>query len=132
MLFFIQMKNTVARRIIAMCIDLGLIAGYLYAMDWALWFIDLSDGLLVLSVFVIGLLVPIQEALWGKTIGKRIMGLQLQKADGSKIGFGRAFLRYHIRVLLIPLSPISLWLLAKKNKNLTDYLMQTQVVPIAK
>lgn len=115
-----------------MCIDLGLIAGYLYAMDWALWFIDLSDGLLVLSVFVLGLLVPIQEALWGQTIGKRIMGLQLQKADSSKIGFGRAFLRYHIRVLLIPLSPISLWLLVKKNKNLTDYLMQTQVVPIAK
>jgi uncharacterized RDD family membrane protein YckC len=37
------------------------------------------------------LVVP--EWLWGATLGKKILGLRVQKADGSRLGFGSALLR---------------------------------------
>ena len=51
-------------------------------------------GLPVLAVpgfWFVWLVAP--EWLWGATLGKKILGLQVQKIDGSRLGFGGALLR---------------------------------------
>ncbi|MBI5381321.1 MAG: RDD family protein [Opitutae bacterium] len=41
--------------------------------------------------WLLWMVVP--EWLWGATLGKKILGLRVQKADGSRLGFGGALLR---------------------------------------
>jgi uncharacterized RDD family membrane protein YckC len=41
--------------------------------------------------WLLWMVVP--EWLWGATLGKKILGLRVRKADGSRLGFGGALLR---------------------------------------
>ena len=48
-------------------------------------------ALAVPAFWVLWLAIP--EWLWGATLGKKIIGLRVRKADGSSFGFGDALLR---------------------------------------
>lgn len=57
----------------------------------------LGDRTIILRYLIPGLAFVYYFGLWswrGQTLGKIIIGAKIVKADGSRIGFGRAFLRY--------------------------------------
>jgi uncharacterized RDD family membrane protein YckC len=53
------------------------------------------DGLPALAMFAIDfLLIPVQEGIDGKTIGKRIMGIQVRRKDFNEAGVGLSIARH--------------------------------------
>ncbi len=54
---------------------------------WAYLLLPLIIGIVQLLYFMI------LDTVWGGTIGKRILGLQVQTVNGGKVPFGKAFLR---------------------------------------
>lgn len=48
-------------------------------------------GLVPLAFWLLWLVVP--EWLWGATLGKKILGLKVQTADGRRLSFGSALIR---------------------------------------
>ena len=48
-------------------------------------------GLFVPTFWLLWFVIP--EWLWGATVGKKILGLKVQKADGGRLAFGSAILR---------------------------------------
>ncbi len=69
--------------------------------------------------------------LFSATAGKRVLGIQVLRSDGSKIGWTRSFLREVIR--LSPLLPLAAIMTAfrKDNRGLHDILADTVVVHAA-
>jgi uncharacterized RDD family membrane protein YckC len=65
--------------------------GYVYLYGGAPWWGSL------LLIFVIGILqlfyFAILDTAWGATVGKRVLGLQVQMVNGSKVTFDKAFIR---------------------------------------
>lgn len=59
-----------------------------WAPWWALWFLGLFIAG-VIQVFYFTFL----EVSWGATVGKRILGFQVQMVNGSKVTFDKAFIR---------------------------------------
>ncbi len=49
---------------------------------------------------------PLCHALWGKTLGKKVLGLRLVTSDGGRVGPGRALARY--LALMLSLAPFGL------------------------
>jgi uncharacterized RDD family membrane protein YckC len=49
---------------------------------------------------------PLCHALWGKTLGKKVLGLRLVTAGGGRVGLGRALARY--LALMLSLAPFGL------------------------
>ena len=72
------------------CIIIGIPAAIIY------WFFFAFGGWLVLPL-LLGILQLIYfiilDTAWGGTIGKRVMGLQVQTVNGGKISFEKAFIR---------------------------------------
>ena len=66
--------------------------------------------------------------LFNATAGKRLLGIQVVRTDGSKPGWTRALLREIIK--LSPMLPIALLMMALRNDNrsLHDLLADTAVV----
>jgi len=52
-----------------------------------IWFTFGLFGLMSILYFII------LDVVWGATIGKRVMGLQVQTVKGAKITFGQSFIR---------------------------------------
>src|SRR5262249_43980818 len=53
------------------------------------------EGLPALVFFAIGFaLMPLQEGLTGKTIGKRLMGVSVKRKDNSEAGLGLSIARH--------------------------------------
>lgn len=67
-----------------------------WALPWNWWF-GWGWGYYLLWPFLFGILevlyCTVMEASSGATIGKRILGLQVQMVDGSKVTFEKAFTR---------------------------------------
>ena len=65
---------------------IGAVAGFFAAWGWV-----------VVFPFIVGLLMVLYvlytEVNWGGTIGKRILGLQVQKVSGGRITYGQSFIR---------------------------------------
>jgi uncharacterized RDD family membrane protein YckC len=90
-------------RLVAFIIDsiiIGIIASIIYffitlsILSGGLWFLwgpflvgGLLLGLLELLYFVF------MDTAYGGTLGKRLLGLQVQMVDGSKVTFDKAFIR---------------------------------------
>jgi len=91
-------------RVIAFIIDsiiIGIIAYIIYFLVilsliaggglWLLW------GPVVLLGFLLGILELLyfmfMDASYGATLGKKVLGLQVQMVDGSKVTFDKAFIR---------------------------------------
>jgi uncharacterized RDD family membrane protein YckC len=97
-------------RFVAFAIDLGLVAGVLTILAYALIAINPLTGLptntqrgfdatLAMGV-VLALVYGISfEALFGTTIGKLAMGLHVHAVHDRRLGFGRAFVRSLLRPL---------------------------------
>ncbi len=66
--------------------------------------------------------------LFGATAGKRILGIQVMRSDGSGVGWGRAILRELIR--LSPLLPVVVVMAAFRRdcRGLHDLIADTVVV----
>jgi len=101
-----DMTNHWILRIVALVIDsiiMGIIAGIIAFS--VLFSIFLGGGFLFLYgfgyffvlTFAIGILeliyFTILDVIWGGTLGKRIVGLQVQMVDGGKVTFGKSFIR---------------------------------------
>ncbi|HJS20825.1 MAG TPA: RDD family protein, partial [Anaerolineales bacterium] len=57
------------------------------------------------GIVVIVLYYTLQEAFWGRTLGKAIAGTKVMKVDGSPISFGQALVRSICR--FIPFEALS-------------------------
>jgi uncharacterized RDD family membrane protein YckC len=92
-------------RFIALIIDSIIIAIPVYIIWNFVFFSLLFSGAWWLLGFGSWLLLPfflgiievfyfvILDVSWGATIGKRILGLQVQMENGGKVDFGKAFIR---------------------------------------
>jgi uncharacterized RDD family membrane protein YckC len=95
-------------RLVAVVIDLGLVAGVLTLLAYALIAINPITGLptntqrgfdaTLAMGFVLALIYGISfEALFGTTFGKLAMGLHVHAVRDQRLGFGRAFVRSILR-----------------------------------
>ena len=88
----------------------------------------LTFGLLSILYFII------LDVAWGATIGKRLMGLQVQKVNGGKISIDKSFIRNISKIF--PLLLFLDWLVAAvtagadRRQKLTDRWAGTTVVQI--
>ena len=66
--------------------------------------------------------------LFSASAGKRFLGIQVLRSDGSSVGWGRAFLREFVK--LSPLLPVVVFMAALRNdkRGLHDMLADTVVV----
>ncbi len=67
---------------------------------------------------------------WGRTIGKKALGLKILKADGSRVSYWRAFGRYWAYVLNGFTLYIGFLVIAftEKKRGLHDYICDTVVI----
>jgi uncharacterized RDD family membrane protein YckC len=132
-------------RLVAFIIDsiiLGIVAAILFfvlfipllfvgafAGLWATW------GYALLLPFVIGILSVlyflILEVSWGGTLGKRILGLQVQTVKGGKVTFGQSFIRNISKIFWVFL--LLDWIIGiatpgDKHQKYTDRIAGTTVV----
>lgn len=103
--------------------------GYTYlgiAPWWSFLLLPFLLGILQLFYFMI------LDSTWGGTIGKRILGLQVQTVNGSKVPFDKSFIRNISKIfgLFLFLD----WLVAvitpgaDKRQKYTDRIARTTVV----
>lgn len=93
-------------------IDYGF--GYTAAVTawWASLLLPLIIGIIELFYFVI------LDVSWGATIGKRIMKLEVQSANGGKLSFDKAFIRNISKIYgLILLIDWLIGIVTPGNKN---------------
>ena len=97
---------------------------------YGIWATFAIFGLLSILYFII------LDVIWGATIGKRVMGLQVQTVKGAKVSFSQSFIRNisKINPLLVFLD----WLIAivtngpDKRQKLTDRWAGTTVAQAGK
>jgi uncharacterized RDD family membrane protein YckC len=76
----------------------------------------------------------ILDMSWGATVGKRVLGFQVQMVNGSKIDFGKAFIRNISKIY--PLFLLLDWIIgiatpgADRRQKYTDRIAGTTVVSI--
>ena len=131
-------------RLVAFIIDsiiIGIIAFIIYffitlsILSGGLWFLwgpflvlGLLLGLLELLYFMF------MDASYGGTLGKRIMGLQVQMVDGSKVTFEKAFVRNISKIFWLFL--LLDWILGAafpgrdQRQKYTDRIAGTTVVAV--
>ncbi|MGV6832048.1 MAG: RDD family protein [bacterium] len=88
------------------------------------------NGSPALAMMLIGLFLwPISEAIWGQTVGKRILKLKVLTDNFNSIGFGRAFGRFLFGFMdYIFLIGIIVAVVNTKNKRIGDLVANTIVV----
>jgi uncharacterized RDD family membrane protein YckC len=133
-------------RIVAFVIDsiiIGIIAYILFSFvilsllfggGW-FWF---GFGYYLGLSFLVGILevlyFTILEVSWGATLGKRIMGLQVQMVNGSKVAFDKAFIRNISKIFWLFL--LIDWILgiatsgSDQRQKYTDRIAGTTVVQV--
>lgn len=134
-------------RFLALVIDSIIIAIPVYiiwnfvfwSLLWsgALWMIGFGGSWLIFPFFL-GLIqvlyFAILEVSWGATIGKRILGLQVQTLKGAKVNFSQAFVRNISKIYWIFL--LLDWLIAiitpgaDRRQKYTDRMAGTTVVQV--
>ena len=139
-------------RFLALVID-SIIVGipayiiYYFVLIPAFWSVNLGFGIVVnvvpwwgtlLLPFILGIIevfyFAILDTVWGATVGKRVLGLQVQMVNGSKIDFGKAFIRNISKIygLFLLLD----WIIgiatpgADRRQKYTDRIAGTTVVSI--
>jgi len=130
------------RRMVAFLIDtlllfipISLVAKGLYLM----YSVPEGDALKVLisNVYLILSTIPaiiyaawMESSTWQATVGKKLMNLQVEKVDGTKLSFGRAFARQWLKWLSFYPAMIGIFIASihKKKQTLHDILMKSVVV----
>ena len=87
-------------------------------------------GLPAFAMFLVGLFLwPISEGIWGQTIGKRLLNLEVVTDDFEPIGIGQAFGRFILGFLdYIFLIGLIIAATNKQNKRIGDMAAKTIVV----
>lgn len=106
-----------------------LFSNVLFFAAWGSWLVlPLLFGFLQLLYYII------LDVAWGGTIGKRVLGLQVQTVNGGKVPFGKAFIRNISKIygLFLFLD----WLIAvitpgaDRRQKYTDRIAGTTVVSV--
>ena len=100
-----------------------------FFIAWGAWLIfPFIWGLIQIFYFVI------LEVSWGATIGKRVLGLQVQMTNGGKVDFGKSFIRNISKIY--PLFVLLDWIIsvatpgADRHQKYSDRIAGTTVVSI--
>ena len=88
-----------------------------------------SPGALPLGILGWGLLIVYLTVAWsgtGRSVGKQVMGLRVERNDAGRLRAGHAF----VRALLCAAFPIGLFwsLLSRESASIQDLLVRTKVV----
>jgi uncharacterized RDD family membrane protein YckC len=88
-------------RALAWAIDFTLRVGALMMLSIPLAFLgEFGQGLyLALMFLLMWAYTIVQEALWGRTVGKRVLGLRVVARDGAPIGWMAAITRNLLRTV---------------------------------
>jgi uncharacterized RDD family membrane protein YckC len=133
-------------RLIALVID-GIILGVIASILWSFIFVSLLfTGVLLgysyplIFPLIVGVLMVLYfaffEVTWGATLGKRLLGLQVQTTDGGKIGFDKSIIRNISKIYWILL--LLDWIVAvatpgdDRRQKYTDRIAGTTVVQVSK
>lgn len=133
-------------RLIALVID-GIILGVIASILWSFIFVSfLFTGVLLgysyplIFPLIVGVLMVLYfaffEVTWGATLGKRLLGLQVQTTDGGKIGFDKSIIRNISKIYWILL--LLDWIIAvatlgdDRRQKYTDRIAGTTVVQVSK
>jgi uncharacterized RDD family membrane protein YckC len=134
----------VTRRFVALVIDgfvllgisvvVGLLAGGAYSTSTANSYdagIQVDTGPMLAALALFFAYYVISEALFGRTLGKRILSLRVVSEDGSPISLGAAFLRNLLRLVdglfFYLVSAIAVWA-SPTRQRLGDRAAHTCVV----
>jgi uncharacterized RDD family membrane protein YckC len=94
-------------------------------------------GIALVFPFIFGIIevlyFAVLDVMWGATIGKRILGLQVQMVNGGKVPFGKAFIRNISKIYWIFL--LLDWLIGivstgDKRQKFTDRFAGTNVIQV--
>lgn len=133
-------------RLVAYAIDSFII----FIPTWIIWFLITLSLVFAESVFffawgawlILPLILGIIEIIyfvlldvyWGATIGKRILGLQVQMVNGGKVPFDKAFIRNISKIYWLFL--VLDWLIgvatsgADKRQKYSDRIAGTTVISV--
>ena len=93
--------------------------------SWPLWVAALTGAFIYFWLF---------EAVWGRTVGKRLCDLRVVRRDGAQLGAGGAFVRTLLRIVdWLPffylLGAVVIWA-TRSNQRLGDLAARSVVVRI--
>jgi uncharacterized RDD family membrane protein YckC len=126
-------------RLFAFVLDVVLVGGVATSLMYSLIAINPVTGLptntqrgfdatLAIGIAIALIYVWLSEAFFGTTIGKLVFGLHVAAVRGSRVGFGRAFLRALLRPLDVLLIGAVMAMLPA-HRRIGDYAGGTVVVP---
>jgi uncharacterized RDD family membrane protein YckC len=122
-------------RTISHVIDVALLFGVFMTFNWLTGLgHERNDALFLLGCAVALLYFFVCEWRWGKTLGKKALGLVVVDRCGQKLSFGQALVRTLFRVVEASVGPLCLIgaasvLLSKDSQRLGDSMAETYVVP---
>lgn len=118
------------------CIPLSIIAYIIFWFAIVPTSVTAASGLILIFPFLLGILALlyfiIMEVTMGATVGKKILGLEVQMTNGSKVTYEKSFIRNISK--LYPLFLILDWLVAivtpgpDPHQKYTDRIAGTTVV----
>jgi uncharacterized RDD family membrane protein YckC len=122
------------RRMLAFLIDSALC---LLIMYFLLQLTAINDAFIFMASFLLAIFIfwiyfiPL-EAVYGQTLGKKLLGIKIIKVNGERIGWSASFLRNVLRIVdILPffyiVGLISILLTGKKQR-IGDLAAQTIVV----
>ena len=120
--------TTILSIIIAVIVAISVVTTGSLLFYGGIWITFGLFGLLSILYFII------LDVVWGGTIGKRVMGLEVQLEKGGRISFGKSFIRNISKIF--PLFLFLDWLIAvvtagnDKRQKLTDRWAGTTVAQI--
>jgi uncharacterized RDD family membrane protein YckC len=127
--------GSLGARLAAACINITVVYCCLAAMQFLNWMF--LDGvmsidrrwILALAMQWIFLLLFLADGAWRRaTFGMRRAGLEVSRQDGTVPSYWRAFGRLFVGALLLPLSPISWYLLYFWSRSLADFICGTVII----
>ena len=71
--------------------------------------------------------ILLESSAWQGTIGKRVLGMKVEKLDGSRINLQQASLRYIIKVFTLAIIGIGYWPLFKNKQAFCDRMIDSDV-----
>ncbi|MHB8097034.1 MAG: RDD family protein [Erysipelotrichaceae bacterium] len=71
--------------------------------------------------------IILESSAWQGTIGKRVLGMKVERIDGSRISIIQASLRYVVKVFTLAIIGVGYWPLFKNKQAICDRLIESDV-----